>query len=272
MARVAKGMKRRDFLMLTAGAAAALAAPPGYLFIEEQVRKVAARATGPSSESHEWTMLIDQTQCIGCNRCTWACKAVNDFPGDIWWNVVYTQGPRQGTAAGTLFLPRPCMMCKEPPCVDVCPVQATYKRAGDGLVVMDHEKCIGCRYCMAACPYGARYFNWKAPDGGNDAIPLFGQAEVPRRPRGVVEKCTFCQHRIDAGLAKGLKPGVKAEATPACVVVCPVPARFFGDLKEGKVYHPTFGERSASSFTSKAVKLKEELGTNPRVLYLPPGA
>jgi molybdopterin-containing oxidoreductase family iron-sulfur binding subunit len=261
-----KGLSRRDFVKLAAGVAVAIAAPPGYLFIREHSQ---GKTYPETSDGPQWAMLIDQNQCIGCNRCTWGCKATNDFPGDVWWNIVYSQKVQVGTVTRNDFLARPCMMCENPPCVDVCPVQATYKRPGDGLVVMDYQKCIGCRYCMAACPYGARYFNWKAPDENNPAVPEFGTPEVPRRPRGVVEKCTFCVQRLDAALAKGLTPGIDPAVTPNCVNVCPVPARFFGDLRNGKVSHPKFGDRLVSSFLPKSTHLKNELGLKPRVYYMP---
>jgi Fe-S-cluster-containing dehydrogenase component len=125
---------------------------------------------------------------------------------------------------------------------------------------------------MAACPYGARYFNWAIPTGTNSAVPDFGTPEVARRPRGVVEKCTFCSQRLDAGLAKGLVPGVDPAATPACVDICPVGARFFGDVTSGKVSSPRFGDVATSSFIGKATQLKSELGLKPRVYYLRPEA
>ena len=131
----------------------------------------------------------------------------------------------------TFFFSRPCLHCQDAPCVEVCPVQATYHRE-DGLVVMDYDRCIGCRYCEVACPYDARKFNWAERTDVNPYIPTWGIAEVERRPRGVVEKCTFCIHRIDAGLATGLMPGVDRDATPACVNACPVGARIFGNLKD----------------------------------------
>jgi Fe-S-cluster-containing dehydrogenase component len=146
--------------------------------------------------------------------------------------------------------------------VEVCPVKATYHRA-DGIVMMDYERCIGCRYCEVACPYAARAFNWEAFTGTNPAVPAWGQPEVPRRPRGVVEKCSLCFHRVDRGLALGLRPGVDPEATPACVVVCPVGARIFGDLEDpgSKV------SRWLAEYPS--YRLREDLGTAPRVYYLP---
>jgi Fe-S-cluster-containing dehydrogenase component len=141
-------------------------------------------------------------------------------------------------------------------------VKASYYRA-DGIVMMDYDRCIGCRYCEVACPYNARAFNWEAFKGENPAVPKWGNPEVERRERGVVEKCTFCYHRIDRGLANGLKPGVDEDATPACVVVCPVGARVFGDLNDP--------ESNVSKLLAKypSFRLREDLGTKPRVYYLP---
>jgi Fe-S-cluster-containing dehydrogenase component len=282
MADSANSFSRRDFVKAAAGGIAALSLPPGYLFLTQHMPAVlqttpacaqtTVAQTAVSCGTHQWAMLIDQSKCIGCNQCTWACKATNDFPSDsISWNVVYTEKITVGTTQRQVFLPRPCMQCENPACVSACPVGATYKRASDGIVVIDYAKCIGCRYCMAACPYGARYFNWAIPTGKNSAVPDFGQPEVPRRPRGVVEKCTFCVQRLDAGLAKGLTPGVDAEATPACVDICPVGARYFGDITSGKVSSPRFGDVATSSFVGTATQLKSELGLKPRVYYLRPG-
>jgi Fe-S-cluster-containing dehydrogenase component len=147
--------------------------------------------------------------------------------------------------------------------VEVCPVQATYRR-DDGLVVMDYDRCIGCRYCEVACPYDARKFNWETHTAENEYIPTWGIAEVERRPRGVVEKCTFCIQRIDAGLQAGLMPGVDAEATPACVNICPVGARVFGNLNDPA------SPVSQTIAANPTLRLREELGTEPSVYYIPP--
>jgi Fe-S-cluster-containing dehydrogenase component len=141
-------------------------------------------------------------------------------------------------------------------------VKASYYRA-DGIVMMDYDRCIGCRYCEVACPYGARAFNWEEFSGPNPAVPTWGQPEVERRPRGVVEKCSFCYHRIDRGLAHGLTPGEDAEATPACVNACPVDARIFGDLNDPE----SNVSRALAKYPS--FRLREDLGTGPRVYYLP---
>lgn len=220
-----------------------------------------ARASGPvgGDSRHRWAMVIDQAKCIGCGYCTEACRAHNDVAPTIAWNRLIRAGEVNGRE---VFLPRPCMHCENAPCVEVCMVGASYYRA-DGLVMMDYDKCIGCRYCEVACPYGARAFNWEAFTGANPAVPKWGQPEVARRPRGVPEKCSFCVQRIDRGLALGLKPGVDADATPACVVACPVKARLFGDLNDPE------SEVSRALAAHPHYRLREDLGTKPRVYYLP---
>jgi Fe-S-cluster-containing dehydrogenase component len=203
-------------------------------------------------------MVIDQGTCIGCDYCTYGCLATNDVRADAAWNEVLVQ---KELAEGKIFLPRPCMHCEHPPCVNACPVGATYRRP-DGLVVMDYGRCIGCRYCMVACPYEARHFNWERWEGDNEHVPDWGTPEVERRQRGVVEKCTFCIQRIERGLALGMVPGLDREATPACVVECPVEARFFGDLNDpDSPVSRLLAQRSH-------LRLREDQGTAPRVYYL----
>ena len=244
-------MKRRDFLKFLALGSVTFS---GLQF----VRSVSASQPVPNSQ-YKWAMVIDQAKCTGCGQCTLSCRAHNDIPPGISWNRVIETGK---VGEKQVFLSRPCMQCEHAPCVEVCMVKASYRRP-DGIVMMDYDRCLGCRYCEVACPYNARAFNWKAFTEENPAVPTYGQPEVPRRPRGVVEKCSFCYHRIDRGLTLGLNPGVDREATPACVVACPVGARTFGNLNDPEspvskllVQHPSY-------------RLREDLGTSPRVYYLP---
>lgn len=209
---------------------------------------------------NRWAMVIDQSKCIGCEQCLFACAAYNDIAPALRRTRLEADGVNGNQE---IYLPIMCQQCQNAPCVDVCPVKANHVRP-DGIVTIDSDRCIGCRYCQLACPYDARVFNWETFDGDNPAVPAWGQPEVPRRPRGVVEKCNFCAHRIDRGLAFGLKPGVDQMATPACVVACPTGARVFGDLNDPDspvsrklAEHPHY-------------RLREELGTDTRVYYLPP--
>ena len=247
-----KDLERRDFLKLAATAGAAVAS----LKVVPDVL-----ASGPKGSSpHSWAMVIDQNKCEGCGACTLACRAHNDIHPDISWNRVLPDCEVDGIQ---MYLPRPCMQCEDAPCVGVCPVKASYYRP-DGIVMMDYDKCIGCRYCEVACPYNARAFNWETFAGPNPAVPDWGQPEVERRPRGVVEKCSFCYNRIDRGLALGLIPGVDKAATPACVNACPMGARIFGDLNDPE------SEVSKIVHTKVTHQLRKDLGPGPRGYYIRP--
>jgi Fe-S-cluster-containing dehydrogenase component len=272
--RIRLELSRRDFLIVGGTAAGSVVAAqllttgplsPFASFKQEQIEGVKE----PTEQvlGHHWGMVIDLDKCIGCEYCLRACSATND----VWvdpnqprpekpWNIVVSE---KNSAGSPFFFSRPCLHCGDAPCVEVCPVQATYHRT-DGLVVMNYDRCIGCRYCEIACPYDARKFNWQARTEVNPYIPTWGIAEVERRPRGVVEKCTFCIHRIDAGLQKGFMPGEDPEATPACVNICPVGARLFGDLNDPN------SKVSLAIDTEATVRLREELGTEPSVYYVIP--
>jgi Fe-S-cluster-containing dehydrogenase component len=249
----AKKLKRNEFLKV---AGAGVLAVTGMRLV-----RIASASEPVGKSPHSWAMVIDQAKCTGCGFCTLACRAHNDVPPEIFWNRVIEAGNEGNRKT---FISRPCMHCKHAPCVEVCPVKASYYRP-DGIVMMDYDRCIGCRYCEVACPFNARAFNWKKFDGPNPAVPTWGQPEVERRPRGVVEKCSFCYQRIDRGLSQGLKPGIDADATPACVVACPVKARLFGDLNDP--------DSTVSKLLSEHAyfRLREDLGTEPRVYYLPAG-
>jgi Fe-S-cluster-containing dehydrogenase component len=244
------GFDRRNFIQIIIGGSVGIASL-------KAIREVFA--SEGNSGPHQWAMVIDLEKCTGCKYCTNSCQAHNDVSPDIEWTKVTPWGKNEKT----YFLPQPCMHCEDAPCVAACPVKASYYR-DDGIVMMDYDRCIGCRYCEVACPYGARSFNWTAFTGENPKVPQWGNPEIPRRPRGVVEKCSFCYQRIDRGMSFDLIPGVDPQATPACVVDCPVGARQFGDLNDP--------DSSVSKLLKRRVvhRLWEELGTEPRVYYLYP--
>jgi phenylacetyl-CoA:acceptor oxidoreductase subunit 1 len=260
MIKTVKHLTRREFIR--SAAQFGISAVVLEQLIQIGTKAYAAQEDQESQESsnYRWAMAIDLDACTGCNFCTYACKATNDTAPGITWNTVFED---KTTFSEEVYIPRPCMHCEHAPCVEVCPVQATYHRP-DGLVAMDYDRCIGCRYCQVACPYGARYFNWEANTQPNPMAPEWGSPEIERRARGVAEKCTFCAQRIDAGLARGLRPGSDPAATPACVNICPVGARIFGDLNDP---NSTLNAVLASRET---VVLREDLGTHPRVYYLLP--
>ncbi len=268
-----KFISRRDFLKMMTGLGVSLsslavlgsAEQLGKLLEQEQALDLAAvepaRALASTTQTaHRWGMVINLKTCIGCDYCVYACQAVNNVPDAKRWNIHLVDR----TETGQLFhITRPCLHCQDAPCTAVCPVGATYVR-DDGIVIMDYDRCIGCRYCQVACPYGARTFNWGDDGDGGAYQPTWGSAEVETRPRGVAEKCTFCVHRIDRGLAQGLMPGIDRQATPACVNICPVGARMFGDLNDP---HSPVSQAIASNPT---FRLREDLGTEPNVYYIPP--
>ncbi len=265
--RVELELTRRDFVKLAATAAGsalvaqAVTTGPLSPFGELKQRQVAGGpADGHPQGEHHWGMVINLQTCIGCEYCQRACSATNDVASDKHWNIVL---PDETANGRRFFFSRPCLHCQHAPCVEVCPVQATFVRE-DGLVMMDYDRCIGCRYCEVACPYDARKFIWEERTDENALVPTWGVPQVERRPRGVVEKCTFCVHRIDAGLAAGLVPGVDREATPACVNICPVGARVFGDLLDPN------SPVSQVIAANPTLRLREELGTESSVYYIPP--
>lgn len=198
-------------------------------------------------------LAINLDRCIGCQTCANACKMQNNVPMGMHWNRVLTEGcdsidGAQGEFPNLTrtYLPIACQHCENPACQRVCPTGATYKDE-KGRVEVDYDKCIGCRMCMAACPYNARVFNWSEP--ARDPDFNYGDKDVPVRPRGVVEKCTMCKERTDR------------EDEPMCVVCCPTRARTFGDLDDPN------STISRTILDHKAGVLLEEQGTRPQVHY-----
>jgi Fe-S-cluster-containing dehydrogenase component len=258
-------LTRREMLKLAAGFGLAAAAGDWimrqFAAVDEPNALAAHNGDGP-----HWIMTIDLDACIGCYRCVYACQATNDTAGDHLWNILVEDEETFGTH---VFLTRPCMHCEHAPCVEVCPVNATFHDPDTGLVQMNYDRCIGCRYCMVACPYGVRVFNWEKNEAPNPRSPEWGTPEIPRRPRGVAEKCTFCEHRLrkpqeDPDNYGEFRPGYDPAVTPACCVICPTGARRFGDMRDLE------SPASVAMQGRQAVVLRDDLGTNPRVYYLLP--
>lgn len=199
-----------------------------------------------------WVMVIDLAVCDGCDDCIEECrKNHSSLPGQEFIRIYKMQDSPE---TAPYWFPKPCFHCDEPPCAKVCPVGATYKRT-DGLVLVDAERCIGCRFCMAACPYSTRVFNWSHP-----AAPAGGTADGHVRRIGTVEKCDFCADTLPDG------------DLPHCVTTCTMGATYFGDANEDAVTNGK-GETVRLSellHDQAAYRYLEDLGTEPRVYYLPP--
>jgi molybdopterin-containing oxidoreductase family iron-sulfur binding subunit len=232
---------RRQALKL-ALTAAALAVHPGLLLYSPPAR---ARAPGvAASAAQRWGLLIDASRCAGgCTRCVDACAADHGWtaggpPGRApqWIRTITAADPETGRASQ---LPLMCQHCARPPCADVCPTSATFRRA-DGVVLVDRHRCIGCRYCVMACPFGARFFLGEDVDN-----------QPPHSPRGkgTAEGCTLCVHRIDEG------------RLPVCVEACPAGAMTFGDLND-----PRSPLREALA-NSSATRLRADLALGQSVQY-----
>jgi len=219
-------------------------------------------AADPSGRSgvpgRRWIMVIDLSKCDGCGHCTAACSKMHFVPPTRQWIKVLRL--RESERTSPYFFPQPCYHCDNPPCTKVCPVDATFKRT-DGVVLIDNDRCIGCRFCIAACPYGARSFNWGKPNDPPEAKQAAYSAErgYPRKI-GTVEKCDFCPDMAVQG------------KLPACAAHCPMGVIYYGDQNEDTV---TNGLGKTVRLTAllrdnAAYRHLEELGTEPRVYYLPP--
>ena len=212
-----------------------------------------------------WAMVIDLRKCIGCYSCMISCKQEHFLPPGMFWNrVIISETGSYPTVTKHIY-PVSCNHCKEAACVKVCPTRATTRRK-DGIVVVDSDKCVGCRYCVVACPYQQRTYH---ADGKKEYFPGQGFTEYEVIGRelyplqtGTVVKCNFCAERIDKGIARGLKPGVDREATPACVIACPPKARYFGDLDDPD------SEVSRLIKEKRGFQLHPEYGTDPCVYYI----
>jgi Fe-S-cluster-containing dehydrogenase component len=205
----------------------------------------------------KWVMVIDLSKCDGCKACTAACQKMHHTPTDREWIRVFTMRDAEETAP--YYFPKPCFHCDDPPCTRVCPVGATFKRQ-DGIVLIDNERCIGCRFCIAACPYSTRYFNWGRPKNSPQSHSGYSPETGHPRRVGTAEKCDFCPEMLAAGLL------------PSCASGCAMGAIYFGDQNEDAVTNSK-GETERLSKLLKdraGYRFMEDLGTEPRVYYLPP--
>ncbi len=230
-------------------------------------------------KAHKYGMVIDVDRCIGCNACSTACAAENNVapaPGratertsitpmrvERVVNQVELSSGRVSVEAR--FLPVLCMQCEhETPCVSVCPQQAVEVDRESGIVFQMAERCLGCRYCMTACPYHARYFNWWDPSWPAGMENTLNPGVAPRM-RGVVEKCNFCHARLQAAQDKAAAGGKREidphDYVPACVDACPTAAITFGDLADAA------SDVARQAHDSQSFRLLEKLGTQPKVYY-----
>jgi molybdopterin-containing oxidoreductase family iron-sulfur binding subunit len=268
-------LSRRDFLK-KGGAAIAL----GMAGLAVSPRVLASpTAEETTSSGVKYAMVIDLDRCFGCRACMEACKVENNTPEGVFWMYVFRFEEGRYPNVRFSYMPRPCMHCDNAPCVKPCPVGARYKRA-DGLVATDWKRCIGCRYCEVACPYGVNHFNWADPKKKQylnwaapqaeavskvtkGAIPPYKnpdleKAFVPEKryiaggshEKGVMGKCTFCVHRLEKGLL------------PACVTTCPVRVYHFGNINDPD------SEVSRLLNNRPTWRLLEEVGTQPSVYYI----
>jgi len=246
---------RRGFLQGTGGALIASLAITESTSAQGTHQSLPARSVAPTNQ--KWVMVIDLAKCDGCGDCTKACNAMHFVPPMQEWIRVFEV--LDNPAAGPYYLARPCMQCDNPPCVRGCPVGATFKRT-DGIVMMDQDRCIGCRNCIAQCPYGARSFNWAEPPHSAKELsqPYSMEYNFPHR-KGVVEKCIFCPQELRAG------------RLPACAEKCDMGAVYFGDEYEDAVTNSKGETIQLSKVTKQGAgfRLLEELGTEPRVYFLP---
>jgi len=223
------------------------------------------RALAKPIEKRRWGMVIDLQKCVGCSACTINCATENALPPGVIYRPVLEEQLGTYPNVSRRFIPRPCMQCDEPPCTRVCPVRATFKRP-DGITAIDYDQCIGCRYCLTACPYSSRTSDFGdfftqgvgldpkslQPYEKRDTLEYHQRRNRVRHesPVGNARKCTFCLHRIENGML------------PSCVTTCIGHATIFGDLEDPK----SLVAELASS--PRVMRLREELGTRPKVSYL----
>ncbi len=220
----------------------------------------------PAIDNTSFGYALDLSRCVGCRRCVYACVKENNQsrkPQIHWIQVLQMEKdkgidfthsnihyyPELVPEEGHFYVPVACQQCKNPPCIKVCPAKATWQES-DGIVAIDYNWCIGCRYCMASCPYGARHFNWGKPNVPDEEVnPITHYLGNRPRSKGVVEKCTFCIQRVREG------------KYPSCVEICPTGSRKFGNLLDPK------SEIQYILKNKRILVLKAELNTQPNFYY-----
>ncbi|MHB2026809.1 MAG: 4Fe-4S dicluster domain-containing protein [Elusimicrobiota bacterium] len=226
------------------------------------------RATG-----YRWGMVIDLDRCTACQSCVVACSVENNMmfgsPEDaalgriIQWLKILPETKEGTGAVSQRLIPMACQQCDDPPCVHVCPVSATYLNP-EGIVGQVYPRCIGCRYCVNACPYTVKFFNWGDPVWPTKVSEPFNP-DVSLRYKGIVEKCLFCYHRCQRAKDKAIIEGSKfreEDYVPACKAACPAGAIAFGNLNNPN------SEVSRLATSRRAFRILEDLGTEPKIVYL----
>jgi Fe-S-cluster-containing dehydrogenase component len=206
-------------------------------------------------KGRKFVMVIDLAKCKNARKCVDACQEGHHLPSGQEWMKVYLL-KEEGTGDPYWF-PKPCFHCDKPLCVSVCPVGATYKRS-DGIVLVDNERCVGCKFCMTSCPYSSRVFHWKKPESEDLKMPYSPELNLPAK-EGTVGKCVFCADKL------------RNNELPRCVKACPMGTIYFGDKNEDTITNGTETLRFSQVVKDKAAyRYLEELGTEPSVYYLPP--
>jgi molybdopterin-containing oxidoreductase family iron-sulfur binding subunit len=225
--------------------------------MHESVQVVSNEEARKGDPNKEYVMVIDLAKCRNARKCVDVCQRMHNLPPEDEWIKVFYMKDSEDSAP--YWFPKPCFHCNSPSCVNVCPVGATFKRL-DGLVLIDNERCIGCKFCMAACPYSSRVFNWKEQEYGDDMKDHHGAIEtgVPQKV-GTVGKCDFCPDMARMG------------KLPGCIDACPNGVMYYGDKNEDLVTNGTETVRFSELIYERAgYRFMEELGTRPSVYYLPP--
>ena len=224
--------------------------------VHAHVHQVSNEEARKGDPNMEYVMVIDLAKCRNARKCVDSCQNMHQLPPEDEWIKVFLMKDSEDTAS--YWFPKPCFHCNSPSCVNVCPVGATFKRQ-DGLVLIDNERCIGCKFCMTACPYSSRVFNWKEPeDKSMESAHGNPETSVPQKA-GTVGKCDFCPDMA------------RMNELPACITACPNGVLYYGDKNEDVVTNGVETVRFSQLIYERAgYRYMEELGTRPSVYYLPP--